>query len=69
MTPNGVTSEMRKEARRHWTDDELVEIVGIVSVMGFMNRWHDTIATPLEDEPKDYASRRLVSQGWEVGKH
>jgi uncharacterized peroxidase-related enzyme len=69
VTPNGVTPEMRADARLYWTDDELVEIVAIISVMGFMNRWHDTIATPLEDEPKDYANRRLAQQGWEVGKH
>ena len=48
--PNDVTDEMFAEMRRHWTDEQIVEIVGVISLFGFMNRWNDTMATPLEEE-------------------
>ena len=67
--PNDVTDEMFAQLRRHWTDDQVVEIVAVIATFGFLNRWNDTLATPLEPAPLDYAERNLASHGWEVGKH
>lgn len=69
VSPNAVTPEMREEARRHWTDDELVEIVAVIANMGFANRWNDTVATQLEDVPHQFANEHLIRHGWEVGQH
>jgi alkylhydroperoxidase family enzyme len=69
VSPNAVTPEMREEARKHWTDDELVEIVAVIANMGFANRWNDTVATMLEDAPREFAEERLTRHGWEVGRH
>ena len=67
--PNAVTDEMFIELRKHWSDDQVVEIVGVISLFGFLNRWNDTFATPLEDEPIEYGEKHLTSQGWAAGKH
>jgi uncharacterized peroxidase-related enzyme len=67
--PNAVTDDMVEELRRHWSDDEVVEIVGVIALFGFLNRWNDTLATPLEDEPLQYAERHLAPQGWSADKH
>ncbi len=67
--PNDVTDEMFAALRRHWTDDEVVEIVGVISFFGFMNRWNDTMATPLEAEAVKVGDRFLASHGWSVGRH
>ena len=67
--PNAVTDEMFMEMRKHWSDDQVVEIVGVISMFGFLNRWNDTFATPLEDEPIEYGEKNLASQGWDAGKH
>ena len=48
--PNAATDQMFLELRKHWTEEQIVEIVGVIAVFGF-NRWNDTLATPLEDEP------------------
>lgn len=69
VTPNAVTPEMQETARKFWTDDELVEIMAIICVMGFMNRWNDTVTTPLEGPPREYAFERLKDHGWEPGRH
>lgn len=67
--PNAVTDEMFAELRKHWTEEQIVEIVGVISLFGFLNRWNDTMATPLEDEPIEVAEKYLVRGGWKIGKH
>ena len=67
--PNAVTEEMFLELRKHWSEEQIVEIVGVIAIFGFLNRWNDTLATPLEDEPTHFGETHLASQGWDVGKH
>jgi uncharacterized peroxidase-related enzyme len=67
--PNAVTDEMFLELRKHWSEDEIIEIVGVISVFGFLNRWNDTLATPLEESPLHFGEQRLAAHGWEAGKH
>ena len=61
--------KMFLELRKHWTDDQVVEIVGVISLFGFLNRWNDTFATPLEHEPLEFAQQHLASKGWNGEKH
>lgn len=67
--PNAVTDAMFAELRKHWTEEQIVEIVGVISLFGFLNRWNDTMATPLEDEPIEVAEKYLTRGGWQIGKH
>jgi uncharacterized peroxidase-related enzyme len=67
--PNAVTDEMFAELKKHWTDDQIVEIIDVIALFGFLNRWNDTFATPLEDSPLDFGEKHLAKHGWEVGKH
>lgn len=67
--PNTVTDEVMEETRKHYSDDEIVEILACVSVMGFMNRWNDTLATTLEEEPRNVAKETIGQSGWRIGRH
>lgn len=67
--PNAVTDEMFAELRKHWSDEQVVEIVGVIAMFGFLNRWNDTMATPLEDDPLQFGERHLAAHGWDAGKH
>jgi uncharacterized peroxidase-related enzyme len=67
--PNEVSDELFAAMRKHWSDDQMVEIVGVISLFGFMNRWNDTMATPLEEEPIEAGERFLAKRGWRPGKH
>jgi uncharacterized peroxidase-related enzyme len=67
--PNAVSDEMFLELRKHWSDDQVVEIVGTIALFGFLNRWNDTFATPLEDEPLHFGEQHLAAHGWDGGKH
>lgn len=67
--PNAVTDADFAEAKKYWDDEQLVEIMGVIAVYGFLNRWNDTLATPLEPDPVSFGESRLASSGWSVGKH
>ena len=67
--PNAVTDEMFGQMKEHWSEGAIVEIAALVAYFGFMNRFNDTMATPLEDEPLEVASKHIAAHGWEVGKH
>ena len=67
--PNAVTDEQFAALRAHWSEGEIVEILGVVAMFAFLNRWNDTMATPLEARPMEVAQKALGGQGWEVGKH
>jgi alkylhydroperoxidase family enzyme len=67
--PNGVTDAMFAELRKHWTEEQIVEIVAAIAATGFVNRWNTTMATPLEDEPMAVGEKHLASHGWSPGPH
>ncbi|MBA4263866.1 MAG: peroxidase [Comamonadaceae bacterium] len=67
--PNAVTDEQFAELRQHWSDGAIVEILGVVAMFAFLNRWNDTMATPLEAVPEAVALQALGDQGWAPGKH
>ena len=67
--PNAVTDEQFAELRRHWSDGEIVELLGVVAMFGFLNRWNDTMATPLEAVPLSVAVKAAGDKGWSAGKH
>lgn len=67
--PPGVTDQHFEDLRLHYDEDAIVEIVGVISFAGFMNRWNDTMATPLEDSPLAMANEHLRKLGWEPGSH
>jgi uncharacterized peroxidase-related enzyme len=67
--PNAVTDAMFNELRQCWTEEQIVEIVGVIALFGFLNRWNDTMATPLEEEPIEVGEKYLARGGWQIGKH
>jgi uncharacterized peroxidase-related enzyme len=67
--PNAVTPEIAGELKRHWTDDEIVEILGVIALFGYLNRWNDSMATTLEEIGVSAGERNLTRGGWAPGKH
>ena len=67
--PNAVTDEHFKALREHFSDAQILELVGIIALFGFLNRWNDTLATPLEDDPRQFAESAFAAQQWSAGKH
>ncbi|MGD2132704.1 MAG: carboxymuconolactone decarboxylase family protein [Maricaulaceae bacterium] len=67
--PNGVDAQIGAELKAHWSDEQIVEILGVVALFGFLNRWNDSMATTLEAPADDLAQSQLGAHGWERGKH
>ncbi len=69
LVPNEVTGAHFEELRRYWDDGEIIEILAVIGLFGFLNRWNDTMATDLEDVPMGFASRTLGDDWGGPGKH
>ncbi len=67
--PNAVDAELFDRMREHWEEAQIVQILGAVCLYGFLNRWNDSMATDLEDEPRAMGERVLTQGGWTGGKH
>ena len=67
--PNDVTDELFERMKQHWSEGEIVEIAALIAYFGFMNRFNDTMATPLEEEPAELAEKHIAKHGWKLGKH
>ncbi len=67
--PNAVDAAIAGRLRLHWTDDEIVEMLGVVALFGFLNRWNDSMSTTLEADAIAVGERYLTSRGWAIGKH
>jgi uncharacterized peroxidase-related enzyme len=67
--PNEVTDALFARLREYWSEGEVVELLGVVAMFGFLNRWNDTMATPLEAVPNQVATDAAGERGWSAGKH
>jgi uncharacterized peroxidase-related enzyme len=69
QVPNAADDALFECLRKHWSEEQILEIVGVVSLFGFLNRWNDTLATSLEAHPIAVAQKHLAPHGWHSGKH
>lgn len=67
--PNGMHDEDMDELKKHFDEDQIVELVAAVCLFGWLNRWNDTMATSLEDGPLAFGEMHLSKSGWTPGKH
>lgn len=68
-TPSAVSEQDIKNLKLFFDEDQILEIVGVICLFGWLNRFNDTLATKLEDGPLVFATDNLQDSGWKVGKH
>jgi len=69
MQPNATEPSDFAALKQFFSEREVVEIVAVVSLFGFLNRWNDTMATELEPQAVEFGNRALAESGWNRGKH
>ena len=69
VVPNAVDDKLQNRLREHWDEGEIVELVGVIALFGYLNRWNDSMATTLEGPSEETGKQWLASRGWERGKH
>ena len=67
--PPAVTDGHFAELKKHFSEDAIIEIVCVIALFGWQNRWNDTLATQLEDHPLEFARKHLAASGWTPGVH
>jgi uncharacterized peroxidase-related enzyme len=67
--PNAVDEAIGADMRAHWSDADIVEILGVVALFGYLNRWNDSMATNIEAGAIESGVRHLSARGWSPGKH
>jgi uncharacterized peroxidase-related enzyme len=68
-SPARVTDAHFTELRKYYGEDAIVEIVAVISLLGWLNRWNITLATRIEDEALAFAQEHLAPSGWAPGVH
>ena len=67
--PNAVNDEIAENMRQHWDEGEIVEILGVIALFGYLNRWNDSMGTQLEEPAAEDGNKFLGKKGWTRGKH
>ena len=68
--PNKVTEKLVSQLKRYWNDNDIVEIMGVIALFGFLNRWNDSMGSALEDLPIEKGEKYLKEPtNWTSGKH
>ena len=67
--PSEVTDQNVADVRRHFDDDAVVVLFGLIAWHAFLNRWNDMIGTQLEEPPRKYAEAVLGPAGWNGSRH
>ena len=69
VVPNGVDEPISENLRHYWDEGEIVEIVGVIALFGYLNRWNDSMGTSLETPAQESGQQFLGRSGWTGGKH
>jgi len=69
MVPNAVDENIKTELYKYWNEGEIVEMLGVISLFGYLNRWNDSMGTILEGDAIESGNQFLGKHGFEVGKH
>ncbi len=69
QSPNQSTPEHFEELRKHYSNEQIIEILAVNCLAGWLNKWNDTVATVTDQESVDFATANLTEVGWNVGNH
>ncbi|MCB9195097.1 MAG: carboxymuconolactone decarboxylase family protein [Flavobacteriales bacterium] len=67
--PNSVTDAIAENARKYWNEGEIVEMMGVIALFGYLNRWNDSMGTEMEQGAVESGKELLSKTDWSVGKH
>ena len=67
--PNAVDASIKEALHKHWNEGEIVEMLGVISLFGYLNRWNDSMGTTIEEGAVESGQKYLGKHGWEKGKH
>jgi uncharacterized peroxidase-related enzyme len=67
--PNAVNQKIKERLYKYWNEGDIVEMLGVISLFGYLNRWNDSMGTSIEEGAVESGTQYLGKYGWEKGKH
>lgn len=64
ITPNKTTQSHFDNLKKYFSKKEIIDIVSVIALFGFLNRWNDTMGTVLEEVPESFVENKLRPLGW-----
>lgn len=64
ITPNKSTQSHFDNLKKYFSMKEIIDIVSVIALFGFLNRWNDTMGTVLEEVPESFVENKLRPLGW-----
>lgn len=68
-SPQRVADVHFETLKKHFSQDAIVEIVAVLALLGWLNRWCMTFAVEIEDRALDFGRKHLAQSGWTPGVH
>ena len=69
QVPNAVTEAVAERVRQYWTEGEIVEMMGVIALFGYLNRWNDSMGTEAEKGAHESGQKWLQPTDWSGAKH
>ncbi len=66
--PVNTSQELEQLLQHYWDETDILEIMSVIALFGYLNRWNDVMGTSLEKDAKDSAES-LLQNHWDIGKH
>jgi len=71
VVPNAVTDEIFVRLKKHFSSEQIVEMVAVIALFGWQNRLNDTLQTDLDRHTLDWADQFGLAEktGWDPADH
>jgi uncharacterized peroxidase-related enzyme len=71
VVPNAVTDDIFARLKKHFSSEQIVEMVAVIALFGWQNRLNDTLQTDLDQHTLDWAAQFGLAEktGWDPADH
>ena len=64
LSPNRAEKKHFEELEKYFSKEAIIDVVSVISLFGWLNRWNDTFGTTVEGVPKEFVEQKLSPLGW-----
>ena len=61
QAPNKTEDEHLNKLKNYFSKKAIIDIVAVIALFGFLNRWNDTLGTKIEDVPADFLKNNSLT--------
>ncbi len=69
MVPDAAVDTIAENLRKYWDEGENAEILCVVALFGYLNRWNVSMGKETEDGAVESGDKFFKDKGLSAGKH